>query len=154
MQYFYSFITGHLKSLVMICYYKKNCIVIDYISNTVHFISIAHLFCNLKFVPLNISHLFLHPKLPSPRVMILAFVCEIWLFINVLETWNNPSSLQADSALKEHHFMNWLLYMLIAFFFFHSIEKFCAEGIPLLGILVQTRHLRTVVHVLAVSIMT
>ncbi|XP_028915803.1 ectopic P granules protein 5 homolog isoform X2 [Ornithorhynchus anatinus] len=30
----------------------------------------------------------------------------------------------------------------------HSIEKFCAEGIPLLGILVQSRHLRTVVHTL------
>ncbi|KAM4841336.1 ectopic P granules protein 5 homolog isoform 2-T2 [Thomomys bottae] len=30
----------------------------------------------------------------------------------------------------------------------HSIEKFCAEGIPLLGILVQSRHLRTVVYVL------
>uniref|UniRef100_A0A3Q2H5I7 Ectopic P-granules 5 autophagy tethering factor n=1 Tax=Equus caballus TaxID=9796 RepID=A0A3Q2H5I7_HORSE len=30
----------------------------------------------------------------------------------------------------------------------HSVEKFCAEGIPLLGILVQSRHLRTVVHVL------
>nr|XP_008101897.1 PREDICTED: LOW QUALITY PROTEIN: ectopic P granules protein 5 homolog [Anolis carolinensis] len=30
----------------------------------------------------------------------------------------------------------------------HSIEKFCAEGIPLLSILVQSRHLRTVVHVL------
>uniref|UniRef100_A0A670YTE5 Ectopic P-granules 5 autophagy tethering factor n=1 Tax=Pseudonaja textilis TaxID=8673 RepID=A0A670YTE5_PSETE len=30
----------------------------------------------------------------------------------------------------------------------HSIEKFCAEGIPYLGILVQSRHLRTVVHVL------
>ncbi|XP_006835165.1 PREDICTED: ectopic P granules protein 5 homolog [Chrysochloris asiatica] len=30
----------------------------------------------------------------------------------------------------------------------HSIEKFCVEGIPLLGILVQSRHLRTVVHVL------
>ncbi|EMP40141.1 Ectopic P granules protein 5 like protein [Chelonia mydas] len=29
-----------------------------------------------------------------------------------------------------------------------SIEKFCAEGIPLLGILVQSRYLRTVVHVL------
>ncbi|NXM28148.1 EPG5 protein, partial [Oxyruncus cristatus] len=30
----------------------------------------------------------------------------------------------------------------------HCIEKFCAEGIPLLGVLVQSRHLRTVVHVL------
>ncbi|XP_074851932.1 ectopic P granules protein 5 homolog isoform X3 [Carettochelys insculpta] len=30
----------------------------------------------------------------------------------------------------------------------HSIEKFCAEGIPLLGILVQSKYLRTVVHVL------
>ncbi|KAM4639180.1 ectopic P granules protein 5 homolog isoform 5-T14 [Amazona ochrocephala] len=30
----------------------------------------------------------------------------------------------------------------------HSVEKFCAEGIPLLGVLVQCRHLRTVVHVL------
>lgn len=29
-----------------------------------------------------------------------------------------------------------------------TIEKFCAEGIPLLGILVQSRHLKTVVHVL------
>ncbi|KAM7320549.1 hypothetical protein ACRRTK_020992 [Alexandromys fortis] len=30
----------------------------------------------------------------------------------------------------------------------HSIEKLCAEGIPLLGMLVQSRHLRAVVHVL------
>ncbi|NXY88789.1 EPG5 protein, partial [Alcedo cyanopectus] len=30
----------------------------------------------------------------------------------------------------------------------HSIMKFCAEGIPLLGVLVQSRYLRTVVHVL------
>ncbi|XP_042305293.1 ectopic P granules protein 5 homolog isoform X2 [Sceloporus undulatus] len=30
----------------------------------------------------------------------------------------------------------------------HSVEKFCAEGIPLLGILVQSRYLMTVVHVL------
>ncbi|XP_075581959.1 ectopic P granules protein 5 homolog isoform X1 [Pelecanus crispus] len=30
----------------------------------------------------------------------------------------------------------------------HSIEKFCAEGIPLLGVLIQSRYLRTVVHVL------
>ncbi|NXJ06901.1 EPG5 protein, partial [Odontophorus gujanensis] len=30
----------------------------------------------------------------------------------------------------------------------HRIEKFCAEGIPLLGVLVQSRYLRTVVHVL------
>ncbi|KFQ26998.1 Ectopic P granules protein 5, partial [Merops nubicus] len=30
----------------------------------------------------------------------------------------------------------------------HSIEKFCAEGIPLVGVLIQSRYLRTVVHVL------
>ncbi|XP_004855138.1 ectopic P granules protein 5 homolog isoform X1 [Heterocephalus glaber] len=30
----------------------------------------------------------------------------------------------------------------------HSIVKFCVEGIPLLGILIQSRHLRTVVHIL------
>ncbi|XP_030323198.1 ectopic P granules protein 5 homolog isoform X2 [Calypte anna] len=30
----------------------------------------------------------------------------------------------------------------------HNIVKFCAEGIPLLGVLVQSRYLRTVVHVL------
>ncbi|XP_005232012.2 ectopic P granules protein 5 homolog [Falco peregrinus] len=30
----------------------------------------------------------------------------------------------------------------------HSVEKFCAEGIRLLGVLVQSRYLRTVVHVL------
>ncbi|NWH56831.1 EPG5 protein, partial [Geococcyx californianus] len=30
----------------------------------------------------------------------------------------------------------------------HSIEKFCAEGIPLLAVLIQSRYLRTVVHVL------
>ncbi|NXG32270.1 EPG5 protein, partial [Dromaius novaehollandiae] len=30
----------------------------------------------------------------------------------------------------------------------HNIEKFCAEGISLLGILIQSRYLRTVVHVL------
>uniref|UniRef100_A0A8B9NXW7 Ectopic P-granules autophagy protein 5 homolog n=1 Tax=Apteryx owenii TaxID=8824 RepID=A0A8B9NXW7_APTOW len=30
----------------------------------------------------------------------------------------------------------------------HNIEKFCAEGISLLGVLVQSRYLRTVVHVM------
>ncbi|NXW63140.1 EPG5 protein, partial [Eurystomus gularis] len=30
----------------------------------------------------------------------------------------------------------------------HSIDKFCAEGIPLVGVLVQSRYLRTVVHAL------
>ncbi|XP_054253220.1 ectopic P granules protein 5 homolog [Indicator indicator] len=30
----------------------------------------------------------------------------------------------------------------------HSIEKFCGEGIPLLGVLIKSRYLRTVVHVL------
>ncbi|XP_078530871.1 ectopic P granules protein 5 homolog [Lissotriton helveticus] len=30
----------------------------------------------------------------------------------------------------------------------HSIERFCADGIPLLGVLVQSRHLRAVLHVL------
>ncbi|NXU49867.1 EPG5 protein, partial [Turnix velox] len=30
----------------------------------------------------------------------------------------------------------------------HSVEKFCVEGIPLLGVLIQSRYLRTVVHVL------
>uniref|UniRef100_A0A663NA73 Ectopic P-granules 5 autophagy tethering factor n=1 Tax=Athene cunicularia TaxID=194338 RepID=A0A663NA73_ATHCN len=30
----------------------------------------------------------------------------------------------------------------------HSVDSFCAEGIPLLGVLVQSRYLRTVVHVL------
>ncbi|NXS65882.1 EPG5 protein, partial [Pandion haliaetus] len=30
----------------------------------------------------------------------------------------------------------------------HSIDKFCAEGIPLVAVLIQSRYLRTVVHVL------
>ncbi|XP_060677815.1 ectopic P granules protein 5 homolog [Hemiscyllium ocellatum] len=30
----------------------------------------------------------------------------------------------------------------------HSIDKFCSEGIPLLGVLVQSKHLKAVVHVL------
>nr|XP_036874978.1 ectopic P granules protein 5 homolog [Manis javanica] len=54
----------------------------------------------------------------------------------------------ANSLLEEYHFMNRFPCLLIAYFFFLSIEKFCAEGISLLGILVQSRHLRTVVHVL------
>lgn len=40
------------------------------------------------------------------------------------------------------------LFLLLLLFCFYSIEKFCAEGIPLLGVLVQSRYLRTVVHVL------
>ncbi|XP_048450999.1 ectopic P granules protein 5 homolog [Rhincodon typus] len=30
----------------------------------------------------------------------------------------------------------------------HSIDKFCSEGIPLLGVLIQSKHLKAVVHVL------
>ncbi|XP_038646712.1 ectopic P granules protein 5 homolog isoform X2 [Scyliorhinus canicula] len=30
----------------------------------------------------------------------------------------------------------------------HSVDKFCSEGIPLLGVLVQSKHLKAVVHVL------
>ncbi|XP_078406611.1 ectopic P granules protein 5 homolog [Cetorhinus maximus] len=30
----------------------------------------------------------------------------------------------------------------------HSIDKFCSEGMPLLGVLVQSKHLKAVVHVL------
>lgn len=43
-----------------------------------------------------------------------------------------------------------MLYMFVNVFFFlcNSLEKFCSEGIALLKVLVQSRHLKAVVHVL------
>lgn len=46
------------------------------------------------------------------------------------------------------YYFSSLLFFYFKILFSDSIEKFCAEGIPLLGVLVQSRHLRTVVHVL------
>ena len=49
-------------------------IIINYIPHTVHFIPVTHLFYNLKFVPLNLSHLFLSTLHPY-RTTCLFFVC-------------------------------------------------------------------------------
>ena len=38
-------------------------IIIDYIPHTVHFIPVAHLFWDWKFVPLNLPYLFFPPPL-------------------------------------------------------------------------------------------
>ena len=51
----------------MICYHKKilHCFI-DYVPHTVHFIAVTHLFCNLRFVPLNLPHLLISSPQPSP----------------------------------------------------------------------------------------
>ena len=54
--YFYAFQNNHQNKSVTIKWYY---IVVDYIPHMVHFIFITHLFCNWKFVPLNLLHLFL-----------------------------------------------------------------------------------------------
>ena len=48
-------------------------VTIDYILHTVHFITMTHLFCNWKFAPHNLHHLFLSLQilLPSGNRMIL-----------------------------------------------------------------------------------
>ena len=67
-------------NLVMISHRTKILIVIEYISHTVHFIPLTHFFYNWKFVPLNLSHLFLSsPLLLSP----LATTCLLSLSIAV-----------------------------------------------------------------------
>ena len=45
---------------------QRYCIDIGYIPCTVHFIPLTHLFCKWKFVPLNLSQLFLFSSTPLP----------------------------------------------------------------------------------------
>ena len=51
-------------SLVVICHHTKSYIIIEYNPPTVHFTSVTHLFCNWKFVPYNLPHLFSLPSIP------------------------------------------------------------------------------------------
>ena len=51
-------------------------IIIDYLPNTVHFIPLNHLFCNWKFVPLNLPHLFLSSPTPLPRKRISKIIVK------------------------------------------------------------------------------
>ena len=57
--------------------------IIDSVSHCVHFILITHLFCNWKFVPLNLPHLF-HPSclLSSPlaTICLLSVSMDLFLF--------------------------------------------------------------------------
>ena len=43
-------------SPVVICHYKKHYIIINYILHILYFMAITDLFCNWKFVPLNLPH--------------------------------------------------------------------------------------------------
>ena len=43
---------------------QRYCIIIDCIPHTVHFISVTHLFCKWKFVPLNLPQLSFSQPLP------------------------------------------------------------------------------------------
>ena len=46
-------------------------IVIDYIPHIVHFLPVTHLFCNGKFVPINLSHLFFSsPHTPGNHLLV------------------------------------------------------------------------------------
>ena len=63
----------------MVCNHT-NIWVIDCIPHTVHFIPMTHLFCNWKFVPLNLLHLF--PFLPLPYTL-LATTCLFSVYISL-----------------------------------------------------------------------
>ena len=67
--------TINLLSVIIQIYY----IFIDYIPHTVYFIPMTHLFCNWKFVPLNLPHLFLS----SPHLFPLwkPPVCSLYIWL-------------------------------------------------------------------------
>ena len=70
-------------------FFKRYYIVTEYISHTVYFIPVTHLFCNWKFVPLSVPHLFLffphhlwQPPLlcihNSASVLLYLFICFVF----------------------------------------------------------------------------
>ena len=67
-QYFLDFKLITTISLITICHIQRYYIITDYIPYTVHFISMAHLFCNWKFVPQSPSPISL--LLPPPLQMV------------------------------------------------------------------------------------
>ena len=77
-------ISTHFKmitvSLVTICRFTKN-IVIDYIPHIERFTPTTLLFCNWKFVTLNLPHLFLSSLHPYSTIFNEHFLC-IWHRIN------------------------------------------------------------------------
>ena len=79
-------------------------IVIDCIPYTVHFLSMNNLFCNWKFVPLNLPHLFIFSLQPAFPLATTCFVlwsvtllrfCYICLFCFLESTykWNHSDTV-------------------------------------------------------------
>ena len=73
-------------------------IVIDHIPHAVHFISMAHLFCSWKFVPLNLPHLFLSfpissflstTYLCSVSITLFLFLLCLFIFLESTYKWNH-----------------------------------------------------------------
>ena len=54
---------------------QSYCIVVGYTLHTAHFIPVTHLFCNWKFVPPNLPHLFLPSPMPLPSGNHLFVLC-------------------------------------------------------------------------------
>ena len=54
----------HNKSLPSITF-QKYYIIIGHVPHILHFTLVAHLFCNWKFVPLNLPYLYLSPTHPA-----------------------------------------------------------------------------------------
>ena len=69
-------------SIITICHHgQRLCVVIEYFPYTVHFLPMAHSFCNLMSVPLNLSYLFLSfPHPPSLLTSIQLFSVSVRLF--------------------------------------------------------------------------
>ena len=53
-------------NLVMICHHTKILTIIEYVNHAEHFTPLTHLFCNWKFVHLNLPHPFLFSPTPFP----------------------------------------------------------------------------------------
>ena len=94
---FYTFQMMTTESLVTICHHTK--ILHNYwlYSHTVHFIPVTHLFCNWKFVPLNLTHLLLSSPHPSSKhlfvlciynsffVLLCLFICSVFYIPHICE---------------------------------------------------------------------
>ena len=106
--YFYTFQNDHLSVLLPSITIQRKDIIIIFISHTVHFISVVHLFCNWKFVPLYLPHSFLSSShlLWQPPVLCVddcfgLFICFAFYISNISEitqylsffVWQCPSNI-------------------------------------------------------------
>ena len=113
-------------SLVWYVTKEKYYICIDYILHTVHFIPVTHLFCNGKFVSVNLHHLFLfslhspplwqQPVCPLYLSLCFCFVMFVHLFCFLDYTYNE--------IIQYFSFFAWLISLsIISSRFIHVVPN-------------------------------